>query len=910
MGGGETSYAAEGIAIIGMAGRLPGANHLRQFWQNLCAGVESVVFFSDQKLAAAGISPALVTDPHFVKAAARLEDVEWFDAGFFGYSVKEATVMDPQQRLFLECAWEALEEAGYAPDTYAGAIGVYAGSGANSYLAAYTHRLGNLEGDVLSTFLANAADFLTTRVSYKLNLRGPSLTVQTACSTSLVAVHLACQSLLHGECDMALAGGVSIKVTDMPGYFYQPGGIASPDGHCRAFDARAQGTLFGDGVGIVVLKRIAEALADGDHIYGVIRGSAINNDGASKVGYTAPSVSGQARVIGEALSMAGVEPETIGHIEAHGTGTALGDPVEIAALSQAFRATTDKKEFCALSSVKTNIGHLDAAAGIASLIKTALMLHYRTLPPSLHFEQPNPEIDFASSPFFVNTKLQEWKGGQRPRRAGVSSFGMGGTNVHMILEEAPAAAPATAGADRPLHLLALSAKTDSALLALAGRYAQYFDAHPDAALADVCFTANVGRVHFPHRLALVAASAREAREKLAEVIAGRQPDGVMRAATIPNGQLKIGFLFTREGSQYPGMGRQLYDTQPVFRAALDRCASLLGPYLDRSLIPARYPKPGEATPLDETTWTQPALFAMEYALAGLWQSWGIQPAALTGDGLGEYVAACVAGAFSVEEGLRYFREHANLPVRFAAGSGTLLDHGVDLFVEIGPHSTLPVAKALRLPSLLQGNDEWQQILSSLGELYVRGGTVDWRGFDSVYLRHRVSLPTYPFERRRYWLETAQRRPVSNDETVAASAALPSRVRQELEQAAPAARMDRLRAYLEREVALVLGVEPSGFVDRHQGFFDMGMESLTALELKSRLEKGIGCALPSTFSMNYPTGEMLAGYVAGQVLGWEIAEPLATARATPSDVADAVSAEIEKLSEDELAALLDSELDQI
>ena len=444
-------------------------------------------------MASLGVSEALRNDPHYVKAAARLDDVEWFDAAFFGYSRKEAALMDPQQRLFLECAWEALEEAGYPPQGCPGSVGVFAGAGANSYLAAYAHRLGTLEGDVLATFLGNAVDFLTTRVSYKLDLTGPSLSIQTACSTSLVAVHLACQSLLHGECDIGLAGGVSVKVTDTPGYFYQEGGIASPDGHCRAFDARAQGTLFGDGLGIVVLKRVAEALADGDHIYAVIRGSAINNDGAGKVGYTAPSVNGQSHVIAEALAMAGVEADTIGYVEAHGTGTALGDPAEIAALSQAFRGSTAGREFCALASVKTNIGHLDAASGIAGLIKTAMILDRELLPPSLHFERPNPEIDFANSPFFVNASLRPWKKGLEPRRAGVSSFGMGGTNAHVVLEEAPAPEHHPPAAERPLHLLTLSAKTASALQVLAGRMVTISPRIPLRTWATLVFTANTGR---------------------------------------------------------------------------------------------------------------------------------------------------------------------------------------------------------------------------------------------------------------------------------------------------------------------------------------------------------------------------------------------------------------------------------
>ncbi|RMF30773.1 MAG: polyketide synthase, partial [Chloroflexi bacterium] len=415
------------IAIIGMAGRFPGARNLDEFWQNLRDGVESITFFTDEEAIAAGVDPALVKNPHYVKANGVLEDVELFDAAFFGFNPREAEIMDPQHRLFLECAWEALENAGYDPETFDGLIGVYAGASLSTYLL--FHLLPNREvvESVHSDQIAigNGRDYLPTRVSYKLNLRGPSVNVQTACSTSLVAVHLACQALLNYECDIALAGGVSVDVPQKRGYLYLEGGISSPDGHCRAFDARAQGTVGGNGVGIVVLKRLEDALADGDTIHAVIKGSAINNDGSLKVGYTAPSVEGQAEVIATAQALAGVDPETITYIEAHGTGTALGDPIEIAALTQVFRAGTQARGFCAIGSVKTNIGHLDAAAGVAGLIKTVLALKHRMIPPSLNFERPNPQIDFEHSPFYVNTRLREWEPPAEgiPRRAGVSSFG-------------------------------------------------------------------------------------------------------------------------------------------------------------------------------------------------------------------------------------------------------------------------------------------------------------------------------------------------------------------------------------------------------------------------------------------------------------------------------------------------------
>ena len=459
----KTDEGIEGIAIIGMSGRFPGAKNIEEFWRNLRGGVEAVSFFSDEELAAAGVKPSLLSNPNYVRANAILEGIELFDASFFGLNSREAELTDPQHRLLLECAWEALESAGYDSRRYRGAIAVYAGESMNGYLLSNllsNRDLIELVG-FLQTSIRNRNDHLSTQISYKLDLKGPAITVQTACSTSLVAVHLACQSLLNGECEMALAGGVSISVPQKTGYLYQEGGIFSPDGHCRAFDAGAQGTISGNGAGMVVLKRLGDAIADGDCIYAVVRGSAVNNDGAVKVGYTAPSVEGQSRVIAEAQAMAGVDPDTITYIEAHGTGTVMGDPIEVEALTQVFRERTRRKDFCALGSVKTNIGHLDAAAGVAGLIKTVLALQHKMLPPSLNFEKPNPNIDSAN-PFYVNSTLCEWRADGTSRRAGVSSFGIGGTNAHVVLEEAPVLE--SSSESRPWQLLLLSAKTSTALV--------------------------------------------------------------------------------------------------------------------------------------------------------------------------------------------------------------------------------------------------------------------------------------------------------------------------------------------------------------------------------------------------------------------------------------------------------------
>ena len=588
--------------------------------------------------------PRLRQHPRYVKAAAVLADIECFDAAFFGFTPREADLLDPQHRLFLECAWEAMETAGYDTATYQGPVGVYAGASGSGYFLTNLYPQRQLLAAVGSynLSLANRLDFLSTRVSYKLNLTGPSLTLQTACSTSLVAVHFACQSLLNGECDMALAGGVSISVPQKTGYLYQEGGILSPDGHCRAFDARAQGTVGGSGAGIVVLKRLAEACRDGDSILAVIKGSAINNDGAVKAGFTAPSIDGQAAVIAEALAVAGVAPETVTYIEAHGTGTALGDPIEIKALTQAFRAQTQQEGFCAIGSVKTNIGHLDTAAGIAGLIKTVLALQQRLLPPSLHFEQPNPQIDFGHSPFYVNTRLSAWQTDRLPRRAGVSSLGIGGTNAHVVLEEAPSVA--ASGPSRPWHLLVLSAQTGSALAATATQLAAYLRQHPEVPLADVAYTLQVGRRAFRHRRAVVCQTCAEAVTALEM----QEPRHVLRS-TQETRERPVVFMFPGQGAQYVNMGLELYRHETVFREQVEHCATLLLPHLDCDIRQVLYPSPAQAATaaqqLLQTRLAQPALFVVEYALARLWMAWGIRPQALIGHSLGEYVAACLAGVF-------------------------------------------------------------------------------------------------------------------------------------------------------------------------------------------------------------------------------------------------------------------------
>lgn len=906
------------LAIIGLSCRFPGAATPAAFWQNLCAGVESIAFFTEQELAV--LDPRLTSDPNYVKAAAVLPDIDLFDAAFFGINHKEAALLDPQQRLFLECAWHALEDAGYAPATYDGLIGVYAGAGMNTYLVnnvhpAYgfsPHRTFLESMNDLQVRLGNDAGYISTRVSYKLNLRGPSVNIQTACSTALVAVHAAGQSLLAGECDMALAGAVALRVPQKTGHLYQEDMIFSPDGHCRSFDAAAQGTVFGDGVGIVVLKLLEQAVADGDTIHAVIKGSAINNDGAVKVGYTAPSIQGQRTVIAEALAIADVDAATITYLEAHGTATALGDPIEITALTQAFREHTPATGYCALGSVKTNIGHLAEAAGMAGLIKTILALKHKALPPSLHFTTPNPKIDFDHSPFYVNTKLAAWETpATSPRRAGVSAFGMGGTNAHLILEEAPLLPPTANAVERPLHLLTLSAKTEQALHTLVQHYAAYLTEHPAAPLADLCFTTNAGRQHFSQRVAIVARSTAQLHSELTTLAATNPLSATAGSAFLGQAPERstatqgVAFLFTGQGSQYVEMARQLYETSDpehaVFRQTLDACDALLqdGGYLAQSLPSILYPAPGAPSPLDETAYTQPALFAVEYALAQLWLSWGIRPAVVLGHSLGEYVAACIAGVFTLEDALRlvaergrlmqataagamaavmadeaqvlaaisahhmtsqvaiaalngpqniviagecqavatvcqaleaqsiktrklnvshafhsplmtpilaefaqvahgityapaqiplisnltgqlatadiatpdYWVRHIRQPVRFADSIVTLRQlKQIETLLEIGPTPTLlsmasdrgqgpwsadaaPNAPSwLLLPTLRPGHADWETLLTSLGQLYVQGHAIDWVSFGQLYNHRRLSLPTYPFQRQRHWID--------------------------------------------------------------------------------------------------------------------------------------------------------------
>ncbi len=873
----ERSWNGSEIAIIGLACRLPGARDAAELWANLRQGVESITFLPDADLEVPVFGGPPRDQPNFVRAAACLEDADLFDAAFFGFTPAEAEVMDPQQRLFLECAWEALEQAGYDPESCPGAVGVFAGSRTNTYVFNLLANRAALAGlDPFQVGLGNDFAFLASRVSYRLNLKGPSYAVHTACSTGLVAVHLARQSLLIDECQMALAGGVVVNVPQRAGYLYQPGSVFSPDGHTRAFDAAARGTVFGSGLGVVVLKRLEDALADGDQVWAVIRGSAANNDGARKASFTAPSVQGQAEVILEALADAGVEPETIRYVEAHGTGTQLGDPIELRALARALDPGGARRRHCAIGSVKTNLGHLDAAAGISSLIKAVLALRHREIPPSLFFETPNPQFDFAASPFYVSTGLHPWDADPFPRRAGVSSFGIGGTNVHVILEEAPEEVPV--GNDLPWHLLVLSARTETALERASERLVEHLVSHPELSPGDVAHTLAVGRKGFNHRRVCVARDLAAA----AGALARRDPERVHDRFR-EEGERPVVFLLPGQGAQRVGMGAELYRRYPVYREAFDHCAELLRPELDLwSLVLGGT---GDER-LQRTDVAQPALFAVEHALARLFISWGVRPQGLLGHSLGEYVAACLAGTLAVEDAVRlvaergrlmerqpaggmlavslgdkevgellprqveiaavnaadltvvagplaalagfertlaargvehrrlrtshafhsalvepvlepfaavvartalqppqspwisnltgtwitpaqavaaaYWAQHLRQPVRFREGIGTLLENPAAVFLEVGPGASLsrlvrrhPACHRERevvtaLPAPGDPDGEARGVLAALGALWAAGAEVRWQAVHDR--RRRLPLPTYPFERKRYWIE--------------------------------------------------------------------------------------------------------------------------------------------------------------
>ncbi|WP_420005369.1 type I polyketide synthase [Arenibacterium sp. LLYu02] len=638
------------IAIVGMAVTLPGAASIQDYWVNLRDGIESIEVIDAERLKSAGEREDLLNDPNYVPSAAPLQGFDQFDADFFGFSPKEAAILDPQHRKFLEVAWSAMEDAGHTPESLKGQVGVYAGCGMGSYFYFNICSNPDLVDDVgmfLLRHTGNDKDFLTTRVSHVFDLKGPSVNVQTACSTSLVAIHYAAEALRKGECDMALAGGVTIELPQGRGYLYKENEILSPDGHCHAFDHRAKGTVFGSGAGAVALRRLSDAVADGDHIWAILKGSAINNDGAAKAGYLAPSVDGQSAAVRKALTAARINPETIDYVECHGTGTYIGDPIEVAALTEAYRDGTEARGYCRIGSVKTNIGHLDTAAGVAGFVKTALALKHQSLPPSLGFEKPNPTIDFDSSPFRVNSQLSPWVSHKGPRRAGVNALGVGGTNAHAILEEAPIRA-ASEESDFPFQILCLSGQSKAALEGNTQNLIHWLRANPEADLADVAFTLKEGRRGFAKRRVVVAETTAEAADLL-EAASPRQVFTHDHLGSNP----EVVFMFPGGGAQYAGMARDLYETEPVFADWMDRGLDHLEQSLDFDLRALWLPEEGEEdaanAALLKPSVQLPLIMIVEYALAQLWISWGVTPAAMVGHSMGENTAACLAGVMRFED---------------------------------------------------------------------------------------------------------------------------------------------------------------------------------------------------------------------------------------------------------------------
>jgi acyl transferase domain-containing protein len=796
------------VAIIGMSGRFPGAKDMDEFWHNLSSGVESVKFFSRDELFKMGIDEHLLDNPRFVAADAILDGMDEFDASFFDYSAREAEIMDPQHRLFLESAWEVMESAGYNSELYDGRVAVYAGANLSGYMIRNLYSNPGLVENVgtFKIMLANGQDFLATKVSYKMNFLGPSVNVNTLCSSSLVAVHQACQNLLNYGCDIALAGGVSFQVSRNEAFFYQEGGIGSSDGHCRAFDSRANGTVSGSGLAIVVLKRLEDAIADGDHIHAVIRGTGINNDGSSKNSYTAPNVDGQAECIAEAIAMSGVNPETITYIDAHGTGTDLGDPIEISALTKAFRAHTKKKQFCAIGSVKTNIGHLVNAGGLASVVKTVLAMKHKVIPPSLNFEEPNAKIDFINSPFYVNTKLSKWEAEGFPLRAGISSFGIGGTNTHVILEEAPAIEPSQPSS-RPYQLIVLSAKTKNALDKMTSNLSEYIRKNDNLNLADIAFTMHMGRRNFNHKRIVVSNSLENLVNKLENIKNQCEYTRFQKPKEQP-----LVFMFPGVESCYMNMGKELYNTETTFKRAVDEASNILesqiGIDIREKMFKIRY-EISEGLIMEDEVIKSASVFIIEYALASLLMEWGLKPQYMIGEGIGEYAAACLSGVMSLKDAVSlastridFLPEKVgnitfNIPkipfmsnitgtwitdgeaqnkeywikqkqgIRFFEGFAGAVKDSEQILMEVGPGNSL-VAKVKEIkgedadqaiiavmPGIEEAESEVSYLQKSLGKFWLYGGFVNWKKFYDHEMRHRIQLPTYPFERQRYWIEPGQ-----------------------------------------------------------------------------------------------------------------------------------------------------------
>jgi len=1012
--------ARDAIAIIGMVGRFPGAANLDQLWRNLCNSVESISVFSAEELGP-GIDENLRNDPDYIRARGLIEGADLFDAAFFGINPLEAKVMDPQQRVFLELAQQALENAGCDPEHYRGRIGVFAGIGDNHYYT--TNLLSNPDLLAMAGKLAveygNQKDYIALRTAYLLDLRGPAISLNTACSTTLLAVDQACRSLLDYECDVALSGGIDITVPQKSGFLYQEGGTFAKDGHCRPFDADATGTMFCDGAGVVILKRLAEARADGDTIYAVIRGTGKNNNGARPASFLAPSVDGQADAIAIAQSNANVEVETIRYIEAHGTGTPVGDPIEFEALRRVFESKTDKKQFCYIGSIKGNIGHPTNAAGIAGLIKAALVLYHEQIPPTLHFKTPNPKIEFAGSPFLIADRLISFPRGEEIRRTAVSSFGFGGTNVHAILEEAPL--PKVASASRPLQLLPVSAKTPAALDAYSHALAEHLGSAAPETLADVAYTFQTGRKQMAQRRFVVAANSGEAARLLLQPSPLRCSTKRCERRNPP-----VVFLFGGQGTQYVNMGLNLYRDEPLFRAIVDECCEYLTPHLGRDLRELLYPQSGDEKTaqisLQDTFFTQPSIFVIEYALARFWQSLGIEPAMMAGHSIGEFVAATLAGVWELEDALSiialrgrlmqdlprgsmlavsssadsiaqilpaelqiasnnapalcvvsgpeaavvqfqkqleakdivcrrlhtshafhsammdpmveplreavakiqlrppmkpfvstvtgrlitaaeatdpiYWARHSRATVQFSKAIHYLKNEGYELFLECGPRSTLcslarqqftPNHPCTAIPTFSdthENNAEWATLLFAMGSLWQNGVSIDWDAFYANEDRRRVPLPTYPFERQRFWVEpalaAAQHVQAASSESVnhpSVESLVPSEQRNRDTSQGPA-RKGRIASRLIDLLVPVSGHERSQ-ISTSATFMEQGFDSLSLTQVAFAIRKEFSTKVSFTQLMNQlPNVDMLAAHLDATLPADILAEPPAVPKSLP------------------------------
>jgi malonyl CoA-acyl carrier protein transacylase len=1154
----ERNPSEDSVAIVGIACRFPGANNYNQFWHNLEKGTNSITEIPSNRWDINNFYSPSTEEPNksISKWGGFIEDVDKFDAQFFKISPREAKRIDPQQRLMMELTWSCLEDAGYLPLKLSGSnIGVFIGACNFDYKELQEKYEDDLEGH---TATGTYTCMIPNRISYFFNFYGPSVPVDTACSSSLVAIHLAVNALQKNECEMAIVGGVSVLCTPTSYITFSKLGMLSPAGQCKTFDANADGYVRGEGAGVILLKPLSKAIKDKDYIYGVIKGTAVNHGGHART-LTSPNAYAQSKVIRDAYTKADIPPNTVSFIETHGTGTPLGDPIEINGLKRAFTQLHQQygveptsEAYCGLGAVKTNIGHLESASGIAGVIKVLLAMKHKKLPAINNFQELNPRIKLDSSPFYIVKETQDWQplktkeGEELPRRASVSSFGFGGVNAHIVLEEPPETQLVNNDINRPQHLVTLSAKSEKALRELVNRYAEFLLSQSEVSLADVCFTANTGREHFEYRLAVIAESTVQLQETLSAFAAGKQTAGLISGQVTSDNPLRIAFLFTGQGSQYADMGRQLYETQPTFRQILERCDRILRPYLEMPLLEVLYPANGQHSPINETAYTQPALFAVEYALAELWKSWGIKPDIVMGHSVGEYVAACVAGVFSLEDGLKliaergrlmqalpqngemvavladesivqaaiqpyarqvsiaafngsrnivisgdrqaiskvvasletqgiefrklkvshafhsplmepmlaafeqvaseitlsppqidiisnvtgqlatteiatpeYWCTHIQQPVRFAAGMETLHRAGYEVFLEMGPKPILlgmgrailesPIAnlqlrdtgkisessetnqqsnnpksktrpqeevrgqhnpKLLWLPSLRPGFSCWQQLFQSLSELYIRGISVDWSGFDRDYQRQRLGLPTYPFQGQRYWIETRekptyilsqQNTPNSivnlldkgdtkqlalqlekvgdlseneaqllpkllellvkqfqqdysqvqiETENESSAETQSSEFLQHLEKTPPKERLALLVAHIQNEVATVMGLPPSQAPSPQVGFFEMGLDSMMVVELQNRLRNNLGLSLSTNLAFNYPNIEALAGYLVRDFFSSDMLSEANNSSQNNADDLAELAAKLEQISEEEMEVLLMQKLETL